>query len=124
LCQRLALSEVLTLSWGLEILWLGLLRVSRGLGFFSLGYLGAWWWGWHGYADFSLTPFTTLARLRLGLGSFGLFSLGLLLALSLNGLPDFVVDQLPQSHLLFSTGKFIDTHRGLLFFYLSAMLIT
>jgi hypothetical protein len=50
--------------------------------------------------------------------------LGLLLALSVNGLPDFVIDQLPQNHLLFGTGKFIDTHRGLLFFYLSAMLTT
>jgi hypothetical protein len=49
--------------------------------------------------------------------------LGLLLALSLNGLPNVVIDQLPQSHLLFGTGKFIDTHRGLLFFYLSSMLI-
>jgi hypothetical protein len=49
--------------------------------------------------------------------------LGLLLALSFNGLPDIVIDQSPQSQLLFCTGKFIDTHRGLLFFYLSAMLI-
>jgi hypothetical protein len=49
--------------------------------------------------------------------------LGLLLALSLNGLPNVVIDQLPQSHLLFSTGNFNNTHRGLLFFYLSAMLI-
>jgi hypothetical protein len=28
LCQRLALSNLLTLSWGLEILWLGLLGVG------------------------------------------------------------------------------------------------
>jgi hypothetical protein len=47
--------------------------------------------------------------------------LGLLLALSLNRLPDIGIDQSPQSHLLFSTSDFIDTHRGLLFFYLSAM---
>jgi hypothetical protein len=49
--------------------------------------------------------------------------LGLLLALSFNCLPDIVIDQLPQSHLLLGTGNFNNTHRGLLFFYLSAMLI-
>jgi hypothetical protein len=50
--------------------------------------------------------------------------LSLLLALSVNGLPDIVIDQSPQSHLLLGTGKFIDTHRGLLFFYLSAIFTT
>jgi hypothetical protein len=42
----------------------------------------------------------------------------LLLSLSFNGLPNTVTDQAPQSHLIFGTGNFIDTHLQLLFFYL------
>jgi hypothetical protein len=48
----------------------------------------------------------------------------LLLALGFYRLPNVVIDQSPQSHLVFGIGKFIKTHRGLLFFYLSAMFTT
>jgi hypothetical protein len=56
--------------------------------------------------------------IQLGLGSFGLRSLCLLLTLGFNGLPNTVTDQTPQGHLIFGTGNFIDTHSQLLFFYL------